>query len=240
MNKPLIYFFVSFILGIIIFILYSFSALLAFSFVLLFILILVKGISYKEVFINIIIVIFSFYNTYSYFNVNLPKDNNVVKIRICNKKGYKTIGNINDKRVYIKDLKGGNIGDVIYAKGNFKEDIQYDKGIIGQFSLKYEIERKEDLYSKIIGYRSFLDEEFQSIFGVDDGVLLSNLCFGDNSSIDIETKEKLKSLGVIHVISVSGFHIALVYKLVSTILGGNIALIITFFYGVFTGGKSST
>lgn len=240
MDKPLIYFFVSFILGIIIFIFYSFSSFLAFLFMTFFILLLVRGISYKEVLINIIIVIFSFYNAYSYFNVNLPKDNDVVKIRVYNKKGYKIIGSINDKMVYIKNLKGGDIGDIIYAKGDFKEDIQYDKGIIGEFSLNNEIERKQDLYSKIIGYRSFLDEEFQSIFGVEDGILLSNLCFGDNSSIDIETKEKLKSLGVIHVISVSGFHIALVYKLVSTILGGNIALIITFFYGIFTGGKSST
>lgn len=240
MNKPLVYFFVSFIVGIIIFIAYSFSYIMGFIFMFFFILLLTRGMNYKEVLINLIIVIFSFYNVNSYFNLNLPKDYDVVKVRICDKKGYKTIGSMNGKMVYIKDLKKGNIGEVIYAKGNFKKEIQYDKGIIGELLLTDEIIREKDLYSKIIEYRSFLDEEFQSIFGLEEGVLLSNLCFGDNSSIDIETKDKLKSLGVIHVISVSGFHIALVYKLAYTILGGNVALLVTFFYGIFTGGKSST
>ncbi len=237
MNKPLVYFFVSFIVGIIIFISYSFSSIMGFIFMFFFILLLTRDINYKEVLINLIIVIFSFYNVNSYFNLNLPKDYDIVKVRICDKKGYKTIGSINGKMVYIKDLKKGDIGELIYAKGNLKKEIQYDKGIIGELLLTDEIKREKDLYSKIIEYRSFLDEEFQSIFGLEEGVLLSNLCFGDNSSIDIETKDKLKSLGVVHVISVSGFHIALVYKLAYIILGGNVALLVTFFMGYLQGGN---
>ncbi|WP_051986354.1 ComEC/Rec2 family competence protein [Clostridium amazonitimonense] len=240
MRKPLIYFFISFILGSVAFMIYDFKPFGAFIFIFMFIFLLNKDLNYKEVVLNFIIFLLSFYNMYSYFNLNLPQNHCKVSIRVVEKKNYYTIGSIKGKRVYLKNIKAENIGELIYARGTLKKVPQYERGIIGEFTLSSEEERKEDAYSKIIGYRYDIDEKFQNTFGSEEGALLSSLCFGDNSSLDLDRKEKLKALGVIHVISVSGFHIALIYKVASKVLGGYGALILTFFYGVFTGGKSST
>ncbi|MCD3295425.1 ComEC/Rec2 family competence protein, partial [Clostridium botulinum] len=65
-------------------------------------------------------------------------------------------------------------------------------------------------------------------------------CYGDTKYLSLDTKNEINRLGISHIISVSGLHIALVYKILESIFGIKIALIMSFVYMIFTGAKAAT
>ena len=54
------------------------------------------------------------------------------------------------------------------------------------------------------------------------------VCFGDSGYIEKTQKEDFKKLGISHVISVSGLHMSIVYKVLEIILGYKIAILSSF------------
>ncbi|MEW9096681.1 MAG: ComEC/Rec2 family competence protein [Clostridiaceae bacterium] len=174
----------------------------------------------------------------SYFNY-LPK--NEEKIRIVDHRENYIVGNIKGRRVLIKgDVEGLLEGLMVTAKGEFKKDINYGKGMIGSYQI-YEYENKrEDLIYKFADRKRRVIQKLEKNLDEDKLALVTSLCFGDVSLMDNIEKYKLQKLGVIHAISVSGFHISIVYKVIHTILGFKLALIFTLLYVIFTGFKYST
>ncbi len=69
--------------------------------------------------------------------------------------------------------------------------------------------------------------------------MVMSLCFGETKYISNSDKDILKKLGVIHVVSVSGFHMAIIYKLLERVLGLTLAIPVSFLYVILTGMKSS-
>lgn len=64
--------------------------------------------------------------------------------------------------------------------------------------------------------------------------------FGHDSYLATESKTDMSKLGVIHVVSVSGLHMALIYSICERIIGFGPSIIIAVVYCIFTEASSST
>ncbi|WP_315116892.1 ComEC/Rec2 family competence protein [uncultured Clostridium sp.] len=174
----------------------------------------------------------------SYFNYSPKKEE---RIRIVDHRENYIIGNVKGRRVIIKgEIEGLTEGLSIMAKGEYKKDINYDKGIIGSYEIHKYKNKKGDLIYKFAERKRKVIKKLEKYLDKDKLALVTSLCFGDVSLMDNIEKYKLQKLGVIHAVSVSGFHISIVYKFVHMILGFKLALIFIMLYVIFTGFKYST
>ena len=57
--------------------------------------------------------------------------------------------------------------------------------------------------------------------------------------MDQDYKSLMKNLGISHIISISGMHLALVYSILRKVFGVKLSLIIAFIYVLFTGAPAS-
>lgn len=64
-----------------------------------------------------------------------------------------------------------------------------------------------------------------------------SVCFGDTEYLSINQKNDFQKLGIIHAISVSGFHMSIIYGIFETLLGFEAGILVTGFYVIFTGLK---
>jgi competence protein ComEC len=179
-------------------------------------------------------------NYYAYFNVNLPNKQKL-EVRISDKSTYYCYAKYNDKKILLegntfKLIEGRNV----WVIGNFEKNPVYERGVVGTYKVKdYKI-CNEDLISKIESFRIGLYEKFSGILGSEKAAIVMAVCFGDSGYIEKTQKEDFKKLGISHVVSVSGLHMSIVYKALEVIVGYKIALISSFLYMIFTGGKAST
>jgi len=179
-------------------------------------------------------------NYYAYFNFNLP-NNQKVQVRITAKSTYFCSAKIGNKKV---DLEG-NIsaliqGRSVWINGSFEKLAVYERGTVGIYTVtNYEI-GKEDLISKLESFRRGLYDKFLVVLGEEKTAIVMAVCFGDTGYIEKTQKEDFKKLGISHVISVSGLHMSIVYKVLETIIGYKSAILFSFVYLIFTGGQAST
>lgn len=179
-------------------------------------------------------------NYYSYFNINLPKTQ-TLKVRISDKSKYYCYAKCNNKKIILEgDIFQLTEGRSVWIKGDFIKLPVYERGIVGTYRVvNYKI-CNEDLISKIESFRRDLYQKFFGVLGKEKTALVMAVCFGETSYIEKTQKEDFKKLGISHVISVSGLHMSIVYKVLEIIIGYKIAILFSFAYVIFTGGKAST
>jgi competence protein ComEC len=124
--------------------------------------------------------------------------------------------------------------------GKFQDKKSYARGIIGNYSVKSFKKSGEDLLSRSYKLKNKLYVEFSSILGKEKASMVMSLCFGEASYLSEEQNAEFKQLGVVHAISVSGFHMALIYKILENIFGIYISMVISFIYVLFTGSQAAT
>lgn len=87
-----------------------------------------------------------------------------------------------------------------------------------------------------------------SLFGEQDGGILSSIVLGDKSNLDDELKAMYQRNGIIHILAISGLHISLLgmglYKLLKkcrlhTVLSAAAAIAVMYLYGVMCGMAAS-
>ncbi len=239
MKRPLIYFVVSLFLGSISCIIYFDSFFISILIILIFIMLLSFSLKPYEIIINIAFIIIGFYSFYFYFNVNIPQ-NEIVSLRVIDKYDYSNICSYKGKKIMVKENIAAKEGEIIKVKGEFKKENIFDKGIIGEYKIHTVYLVKRDVITLIYVRRNDIYERFKENLGEYDGALVCGVCFGYTDNIPKDKMEIFKKLGIIHVISVSGFHMALVYKCMEAILGMKFAIVLSFFYALFTGVKAPT
>lgn len=240
MNRPLVYYCVAFLLGAVSFSIYNYSLILFFVFITLFIVLLSIALGFYEVIFNMMFFILGFLNLALYFNTELP--NTPINLRIIENKSYITVASYKGKNVILvgEDLKKVPEGTILKVQGDFKKESQYDKGIIGKYYINKEIYSKKDFITKVSSYRKNIESKFMKHLGEKRGAIVNGVCFGSTNNINKEDMDIFRKLGIIHVVSVSGFHIAIIYSVIELVFGMNIALILCFLYVIFTGLKAST
>ncbi|KAJ53843.1 competence protein ComEC [Clostridium tetanomorphum] len=176
------------------------------------------------------------FNMYFYF---LPS--NCEKIRVVEVKRYCTIGKLKGRNILLKgNTKNLKEGRKIKAKGKFQKNIIYDKGIIGNYFIDEYENCNEDFIYNCYCLKERIKYEFSKRLDDNKKALVMSLCFGDTSLLTIEEKNKFQKLGVIHAVSVSGFHLSIVYKILEILGGVKLGIILSFLYVVFTGLRYST
>lgn len=238
MIKPLVYYAISFFLSLFtMLMLYSnmfIGAVIAASFfaILFF-------NEDKRLFISILLFFFiGMSDYYLFFNIDVPQN---IQVRIIENKKYYSIGELKGRKIIITGLKTKiQEGEMLKLEGVYKDNKDLVRGSIGSFQTNKIIEEKKDFFYEIYAFKRTLYEKYKNSLGEEKAAMVMSLCFGDASYLNNSQKQNFKLLGVIHAISVSGFHIALIYKILEKLLGIKGALCVSFMYMFFTGAQAAT
>ena len=192
---------------------------------------------------NVAIILILFFlvpimNNFYYNNIKIGAKE---EIRILSVNPYGGIGEISRRKVYLSgNIKNIKLGERFIANGKFSKEPNIEKGIIGEFEIynlkKLTVDFKERLYRLRENIYNSLSEKL----GYRRSAIITSISFGYTEFLDLEDKENMKSLGVLHAISVSGLHMVLVYTMLKKVFGEKITPIISLIYVIFTGAALST
>lgn len=232
------YIFISFIVGSLIYVLINENKWLA-SFIAscFFIFLVIR----EGKALGIIIFLFLFIpiiNSYNYYNLEVSGEINIRLTKIYSYGGY---GNYKGRLIYLENnLNEFSLGDKIKIKGEFKEGLNYEKGLIGSFSIEESEKMNNDLISKIYRLRQNIFTGIKEKIGTRRAAIITSISFGYTEMLDEEDTENMKNLGILHAVSVSGLHMVIIYSLLKKIAGENLARIVSGLYVIFTGAALST
>lgn len=238
LNKSMLYIFIVFILSSFTYEMYYYNKLMAVTIAISFFI----GLTiYKKYLVAIIMIIFfaiSIINNYWFYSY-IPKG--VVEIRIDKIDNYYGRGKIEGRNVNLMiDDKNLKIGDRIFARGEFISNLNISKGVIGDFIVEEYKLLKSDLIYKLYRRREYIYKEIKEKLGNRKAGLITSLAFGYTDELDVDDREEMKSLGISHIISVSGLHMALVYAVLRWVLGYRLSLVMLLLYVFFTGAAPSS
>ena len=179
-------------------------------------------------------------SSWLYFNFNVY-NYNLFNVRITDKNQYYTLGSYKNRKILLLgDFKNIKQGQKVLVQGKFNKEYNLSKGIIGSVTMvKYKLE-KDDLITKLYSFKVDLNSKFKKYLSKDKASLVMAMCFGDTSSLDSNQKNDFQKLGVIHAISVSGFHLAAIYVVFEKLIGIYPGLGLSLLYVIFTGNQPST
>lgn len=239
LTKPLIYYVIALYIGCISYIVLSESIFLGAVIAASFLIIILATVDKKFSILIICFFITGILSTLIYYKVSVI--NEVETIRITKNKEYYLVGRTKGRNIYIEgSISGIKEGDKILVKGKFDRKVDYSRGTIGSFYIDEFKIYKKDLVSDIYKIKRISYDKFNKFLGEDKAALVMSLCFGETEYLTEEQKQDFQELGVVHAISVSGFHMAIIYKILEGIAGFKISLIISFVYMVFTGAQPAT
>lgn len=238
MNKPLINILISVIVGSFCFNVVNYTllgaALLAASFFSLHII-----ISNKK--LTIIVLMFfccAFISSWNYYCIDI---NDIRDFNIKITDGKKSIGEYKGRKVYLSGkITNAQEGTNYFVHGSFKTDRRIEEGIVGTIYISKSTKVNDGIYFQILSLQENIYSRLKNKLGDEGAAIVSSSSFGNTTYLKREQNQEMSKLGIVHVISVSGFHLAVLYTLLEKILGFKITLIISFFYVIFTGGKPPT
>ncbi|WP_085829250.1 ComEC/Rec2 family competence protein [Clostridium massiliodielmoense] len=239
MTRPLIYYVLSIYLSSFTLIMYEENTLLSIIIVLIFFSILFFTMDIKYFIVIVCFFLLGCFSFYTYFNTGLMSGED--KVRVIQFKKGNVIGNYKGRRILllgeINDIKEGNR---IIVTGKFNDKKDYYKGIVGEFNVYNHKKLSSDFIEKLYIFRENLYKKYTKALDKNKAAIIMACCYGDTKYISFNVKDKINKLGISHIISVSGLHIALVYKMLEKILGIKGGIVLSFIYMIFTGGKAAT
>lgn len=238
MKKPLVYYTISLFIGCLSTLMLFKSSILGAVIAASFFAICFFTLDKKFFFINISFFFVGVFSFMIYFYIKIPQN---VSIRVAEKKNYYYIANYKGRNLILK----GNIakikeGEKINAHGKFKKEVDFERGIVGVYTLNsYEYCKKDFIFYLYQVKRNIYIQLKQNL-GEDKASVIMSLCYGDTQYLSKDSKSQFQKLGVIHAISVSGFHIAIIYKVLEKFIGLKLAIVISLIYVLFTGMQPAT
>lgn len=238
LKKPLVIIFLSILLGSVLYYL-GFNV---YSLILvgLFLVSLYVFGGRKEILLFSFFIVMSLGTNHLYYKVQ-TKDISNFKVRIRESYYNEYLATYKGRKIYIKGSKLKlDKGREYVINGYFKTEVDKNKGIVGTLEGKYVYGEKEDVVTKLYEYREYLYNRMKSVLNEENAALVSATSFGYVDGLTSEQKDYMKYYGLIHIISVSGFHMALIYKILNRIFDYRITLLICVVYAVFTGASAAT
>lgn len=191
----------------------------------------------------VLCLLISFLNFVGYYQIDRKVENE--NFRIVSKTSKDVILKSSfpfSKKYIIEDFEKINdikIGMLLNISGEIKEVTYYDIGVVGEIQ-DYKINFvKNDFIYKFINVRQAIKDFFVEGLGEKRGNILSALTFGDVDGLDKNYKNDLKTLGLVHILSVSGFHMNLIFSIVMKFLSVYPSLLVSLIYLFFIGTKVS-
>ena len=175
----------------------------------------------------------------NFYNVNINKDFSY-QVKIVKNYSYGSMGSIKGRNIYIFTDEKLEVGGIYKIEGEFSKEVNKENGEIG----KVQVENIK-LVKKSISYRlNYIKRQIYNKISKNIGnrkaSLVSSVAFGYSDYLDNEDDNNFRSLGIIHAISVSGLHVALIYGIMEKFLNKYLSLGITAIYVIFTGAAFSS
>ncbi len=237
-KKPLIHICFAIMIGLINFMLLNINIEGMVIFTISFIAIYLITYNRKYFCILLSFVFIGFLSSYFYYNFYQNRQDNF-KIRITDTYKDHYLGIANGRKFYIYSKQKLDENKLIYANGKFKKDIDIQSGRVGHIFVKDILKTKEDFIFKLRQINNEYYNNLKSYIGEKNAAMATALVFGDKDYLEYEDKEKLKDIGVIHLICISGFHIVFIYSILKKFIKKEISLALVFFYVVLTGLTAS-
>lgn len=235
-NNPLIYIFIVFILSSFSYEMYSKNIILAIWYVASFFIFIIYFKSKYIMFILFLFFIVALNNIICFYNY-VPKE--VEEIRITEVKNYYGKGEINGRVVNLSNLNQDiEIGNKLLVKGKFTENKNISNGVIGDYKIEEYRVLKSDFIDNLYKRRMQVFQSIEGKLGKRKAALITSVSFGYKSELNDDHKELMKSLGISHVISISGLHLVLVYSVLRRLLGVKLSLILALVYVLFSGASA--
>lgn len=164
------------------------------------------------------------------------------EVRVVEVKEDFILGKLDGRLVELRNQSNTEIkyGEKVYGFGKFKSDIDLDKGKVGYVFLKEVIKTKKDFVYKIKNIPKVYYEKLNGHFGKAESGILNAVLWGDKENLTYGQRDFLADLGVIHLICISGFHIALLFSLIYKKLSFKLALVICLVYVILVGASASS
>lgn len=163
------------------------------------------------------------------------------EIRIIENKEYYVLGKYKGRLVYLNNLNTSVLkGDKLYIYGEFNKDKDVEKGVIGSVNIKKYSKCKEDLIYKLNNIPVKIFRRLEENIGKRKAALVVSVSLGYREFLDDEDEEDMRDLGIIHAISVSGLHVALIFGVCKRFFSDKTSLIISFIYVLITGAEFSS
>ena len=237
MYRPLVLYAISILLGSVTSYIFLEKIYIGIIINVILIIIFYKNLEKEDFIIAMIFVFIGFMSHYNYFNFELGEQ---IQGRIieCNK--YKIVATVKNRKIVLEGegLSSFKIGDIFEAKGNFEFDVDYKNGVLGVFNID-NMNSNSDILSKVYNIKNLCYQEIEK-YDEELANFVMAISLGDKSFLDYEKKGVMNTLGIIHIITVSGFHIALIYTFIEKVLNYKVAIVTTFIYITIIGYTPST
>lgn len=238
MKRPLIYYSISVFIGCVSSMMLYENALIGAVIAASFFAILFFTLDEKFFIINILFFAIGIFSFTMYFNIKIP---DTIEVRLTENKGYYYVSSYKGRKI----LLSGKIskikeGERIKIYGTFKNDKDFSRGVIGNYKVdKYDTCKKDYVYY-LYEIKRNIYAQYKEILGDERSALVMALCYGDTGYLTKSQKSEFLKMGVFHAVSVSGFHMAIIYKVLEIVIGLKFAILVSFIYILFTGMQAST
>ncbi|NSB41474.1 hypothetical protein B0P06_001245 [Clostridium saccharoperbutylacetonicum] len=181
--------------------------------------------------------ILGFFLNYSYYKVQI---NVTGEVRIIQKSQYNIVGNYGGKNITIEtNKKDCNIGEIYNITGKLEKVQDKINGIVGIVKPERMDKTNGDFITKLYDFKRKIYVRLEDNLGKRKAGLISSIAFGYSDNLDFEDKDDMKTLGIIHSISVSGLHVVIVYGFLRIFMGCKFGILGTMLYVIFTGSNYS-
>ncbi|MBP1918136.1 ComEC/Rec2 family competence protein [Youngiibacter multivorans] len=143
-----------------------------------------------------------------YYSAPIPES-----VRIGRIYSYRAEGTAAGRKYLVEGIEEGlKEGDIISGRFVYEAMPINKDGYIGKLVFSdYRI--SIDLVSCVKRFRADLGENLKEWYGYDRGSLMGSLVLGYRTELSPDRMATMESLGILHILSISGFHIALLEKL---------------------------
>lgn len=238
MRRPLIYYSISVSIGCISSMMLYENALIGAVITASFFAILFFTLDEKFFIINILFFAIGISSFTIYFNIKVP---GTIEVRMTENKGYYYVSSYKGRKILLNG-KVSRIkeGERVKIYGTFKNDKDFSRGVIGNYKVdKYDVCKKDYVYY-LYEIKRNIYTQYKEILGDERSALVMALCYGDTGYLTKNQKNEFLKMGVFHAVSVSGFHMAIIYKVLEIVIGLKFAILVSFIYILFTGMQAST
>lgn len=239
-NKPILHILMVTIVGIVIYPFWNQNQLSAVIITALFVLYIYFFYELKYFKILLCFFILGYISIFAYFNL-VGNKYGFYETRIEEVYSKYSLGTLNGRKVYINSKENNfEKNEVVSFKGKFKRAVDVNKAVVGDLFVYEIIDVKQDWIYKLRSIPKAYNEYLNKYIKKEYSAVITALTFGNKEFLEKEEKEKFKTLGVIHLICISGFHIAIIHQIIKKILNNNIALLAAFSYVILTGMTASS
>lgn len=200
-------------------------------------------IVFYDKFYSVILIAFftlSIINNFIYYSIDINSQK-LFTVRIISIYKYSAEGDVYGRRVKLIGLENSIIsGEKCIIQGYFKKEIDMNKGIVGTIYVERTLGVKQDYIFKLKNISRMYYNKLKAVVGEKDSALISSTTLGFTEALTEEQNADMAALGIVHVISVSGFHIALIFLILDKLVSVKLSIPLCLLYVIVTGASSPT